>query len=109
MEKFIFDTTDAGAITITVVALVQLLKWSGINGKIAAPFFVFAASTIGVLLFAWSNYPEINVRQASWPIFVAIITIATSAAGVFGFTRATSELVRGAKKKPPSGEPEETA
>jgi hypothetical protein len=93
---------DAQAIitvSAAVVALTQLFKWGFIPDKYG-PISVVALSAAGVAFWAWSSgdFSKAN----SFGYFAGWIAIATSAAGVFGFTRAGSEAVTKATG-PPAG------
>lgn len=79
------------AVSAAVVALTQLVKWSGLETKFA-PISVLVLSAVGVGVW---NYSHPADAQA-FDLFAAWIVVATSAAGVFGFTRASSEAVAAA-------------
>jgi hypothetical protein len=87
------------AVSAAVVACVQLVKWSGIPDKWGAAA-VLLLSLLGVALWAWSK--GTFERTLAFDYFAAWIAVATSAAGVFGFTRASSQAVS-AMKSPPAG------
>ncbi len=93
--------TGQAIITISaaVVALTQLVKWLGISDKLGA-LAVLALSAVGVGLWVFSQ--NAYSQAAIFDIFAGWIAVATSAAGVFGFTRAASSAVISAKP-PPSG------
>jgi hypothetical protein len=78
------------AVSAAVVALTQLVKWGGVHDR-WGPFAVLALSLMGVLFWGWSK--DVLSRAAAFEFFVGWIAVATSAAGVFGFTRASSEAV----------------
>jgi len=82
-----------------VVALVQLVKWGGLPDK-AGPLAVLALSLLGVVFWGWSVGDF--TRQTSFQYFAGWIAVSTSAAGVFGFTRATGEAVS-RMTAPPTG------
>lgn len=94
--------TPEAIITVSaaVVALVQLLKWGGIPDK-AGPLAVLVLSALGVAIWAYATLPVWD-RALTFALFAGWIAVATSAAGVFGFTRAASSAVTSAKA-PPSG------
>jgi len=93
-------TADAiVAISAAVVALTQLVKWSGLPDKMG-PLAVLLFSLGGVLFWGWSY--EALSRHAAFEFFGAWISVATSAAGIFGFTRAGSEAVT-RTSAPPKG------
>ncbi len=79
-------------VSATVVALVQLAKWAGLSGE-RAPWGVALLSALGVGVWAYS---EGDPAQASaFGYLTAFAAVMTSAAGVFGFTRASADsLVR---------------
>jgi len=81
------------SISAAVVALTQLIKWAGLKDTYG-PLAVLVLSLVGVLFWGWSV--GTFVRAQAW------IAVSTSAAGVFGFTRAGSEAVS-RLKPPPSG------
>lgn len=85
-------------ISAAVVALTQLAKWSGIPDK-WGPVAVMGLSVIGVVFWAYSR--GVLEREVAWDYFAAWIAVATSAAGVFGFTRAGAESV--VRAMPPPG------
>lgn len=74
-----------------VVALTQMAKWAGINDK-HGPVAVAVLSMLGVMMWGVSNQAAFD-RAMIWPFFSAWIAVATSAAGVFGYTRATREAI----------------
>ena len=80
------------AVSTTVVALTQLIKWMGLPERFA-PLVVVILSTLGV--FFWGlTQPEMVTRTELWSYFAGCIAVATSAAGVFGFTQAASDSIR---------------
>jgi hypothetical protein len=91
----------AAIITISaaVVALTQLLKWAGIPDKWGAGA-VLALAVLGVAL--WGYSVGTFERTQAFDYFAAWIAVATSAAGVFGFTRAASGAVS-SMTPPPAG------
>ena len=78
------------AVSAAVVALTQLVKWSGVHDKWGA-VAVLILSLIGTLFWGWSN--EAMTRRTAFEFFAGWITVATSAAGIFGFTRSSAEAV----------------
>lgn len=86
------------SVSAAVVALTQLFKWGFIPDKYG-PLSVVILSAIGVAFWAWSTGDF--TRASSFGYFAGWIAIATSAAGVFGFTRAGSEAVTKATGQPP--------
>lgn len=81
---------DIGAVTIAVVALVQLLKWSGIPPRLA-PVVVLIVSALGTGIWAWSA--QAASRATAFDLFTGWVLVAVSAAGVFGFVRAAPEAL----------------
>jgi hypothetical protein len=89
------------AVSAAVVTLVQLVKWAGIPDK-WGPLAVLLFAAVGVGVWAYSQNEAGIARQEIFDYFAGWITVATSAAGVFGFTRATASAVISAKP-PPAG------
>lgn len=89
------------SIAAAVVALTQLLKWGGIPDK-AGPLAVLVLAAMGVALWGYSTEPMWS-RNLIFTYFSAWIVVATSSAGVFGFTRAASSAVVAAKAPPAGG------
>lgn len=92
--------TPEAIITVSaaVVALVQLLKWGGFPDR-AGPVAVLALAALGIGLWGYSVG---FARTDLFGYFAGWVTVSTSAAGVFGFTRAASTAVT-ATKAPPAG------
>lgn len=93
---------DAQAIitvAATVVALVQLVKWSGLPDS-KGPLAVLGLSLLGVAFWGWST--GTFSRTQAFGYFAGWIAVSTSAAGVFGFTRQAAVAVAGTKT-PASG------
>ncbi len=88
------------SVSAAVVALVQLAKWSGLADK-HGPFAVLFLAMLGVMFWGYSvgNFE----RTRAFEYFAGWIAVATSAAGVFGFTRASTTAVTAAKAPPMSG------
>lgn len=87
------------SVSAAVVALVQLVKWTGLPDK-QGPIAVLALSLLGVVFWGWS-VGDIT-RANAFGYFAGWIAVSTSAAGVFGFTRASGEAVA-KMTAPPSG------
>ncbi|HXG70393.1 MAG TPA: hypothetical protein VNJ04_07250 [Gemmatimonadaceae bacterium] len=87
-------------VSAAVVALTQILKWAGIPDKYG-PGAVLALAVLGVTFWGYSvgNFE----RTRAFEYFAGWIAVATSAAGVFGFTRASTTAVTAAKAPPMSG------
>ena len=88
------------SVSAAVVALTQIVKWGGLPDK-WGPISVLMLSLIGV---AFWGYSVGNFEQArAFEYFAGWIAVSTSAAGVFGFTRAANTAVTAAKAPPSSG------
>ena len=87
-------------VSAAVVALTQLMKWGFIPDK-WGPVAVLALSAIGVAFWGWSQGDF--SRTNAFMYFAGFIAVATSAAGVFGFTRAAASAVTSATPPPASG------
>ena len=87
------------SISAAVVALVQLVKWAGVKDNYG-PFAVLLLSLFGVIFWGWSVGTV--TRAEAFSYFAGWIAVSTSAAGVFGFTRASGEAVS-RMTSPPSG------
>lgn len=88
------------SVSAAVVALTQLAKWGGLPDR-TGPLAVLIFSALGVGVWGYSegefSRPELFTYLTGW------IAVATSAAGVFGFTRATVDAVTSAAPPPYSG------
>lgn len=73
-------------VSAAVVALVQLAKWAGLHDS-KGPLGVLVLSLLGVAFWAWSSNDF--TRASGFAYFAGWIAVMTSAAGVFGFTRAS--------------------
>jgi hypothetical protein len=87
------------SVSAAVVALTQLVKWAGLPDKYG-PLSVLLLALLGVGFWGWSEGDF--TRAESFGYFAAWIVVATSAAGVFGFTRAGGEAVS-RMTSPPAG------
>jgi hypothetical protein len=74
-------------VSAVVVALTQLVRWAGLDER-WAPAAVAVLAALGVGLWAAAAGPP--APSAAFDYFAAWVTVTTSAAGVFGFTRASS-------------------
>lgn len=87
-------------VSAAVVALTQLVKWAGVPSKLG-PIVVLVAAGAGVAVWAISS-GGIGQKEL-FELFSGWIAVATSAAGVFGFTRAGAssvvEVRRSGKRK----------
>ena len=87
------------SVSAAVVALTQLLKFSGLPDS-KGPLAVLGLSLFGVVFWGYSvgNFE----RAVAFQYFAGWISVSTSAAGIFGFTRAASVAVT-KTTAPPSG------
>ena len=86
------------SVSALVVLLTQLAKWSGVPDK-WGPVAVLVLSFLGVAFWGWSDGSFERVKAFQY--LSGFGAVATSAAGVYGFTRASrSALV---KTEPPPG------
>lgn len=88
-------------VSAAVVALTQLAKWGRLVDDSRGPFAVLLLALVGVIVWAVSSEAGFD-RHLIWPYFAGWIAVATSAAGVFGFTRAAPDAVT-SLSKPPAG------
>ncbi|MGN6361006.1 MAG: hypothetical protein ACTHNK_11530 [Thermomicrobiales bacterium] len=86
-------------VSAAVVALVQVIKWA-LRRDGWGPAIVLLVSLLGVAVWAVSQGDI--ARASAWSYFAGWVAVATSAAGVYGFTRAgIQRLARGADEAPP--------
>lgn len=96
-------TADAiVTISAAVVAVVQLCKWAGLTASFG-PIAVLVISAVGEIIFLLGGQSWPLGRTDIWPAFAGWVAISTSAAGVFGFTRAAVGAVTNASAPPVSG------
>jgi hypothetical protein len=88
-------------VSAAVVAFVQLVKWAGLPDKVG-PIAVLLFSAAGIYLWVWSEVGMFD-RHLAFQYFAGGIAVATSAAGIFGFTRAATGAVTSAKAPPGGG------
>ena len=88
-------------ISAAVVALTQIVKWSGVPDRFG-PAVVLVLSLLGVILWGVSTETGFD-RALLWPYFAAAIGVATSAAGVYGFTRAAASSLTRTTPPPSTG------
>jgi hypothetical protein len=86
------------SISAAVVALTQLVKWAGLPDAYG-PLSVLALSLFGTAFWGWSQSDF--TRMTAFTYFAGWIAVSTSAAGVFGFTRAAVSGV--SRMTPPPG------
>ncbi|MGN6811577.1 MAG: hypothetical protein ACTHMP_11950 [Thermomicrobiales bacterium] len=72
-------------VSAAVVALVQVIKWA-LRRDGWGPAIVLLVSLLGVAVWAVSQGDI--ARASAWSYFAGWVAVATSAAGVYGFTRA---------------------
>ena len=91
------------AVAGSVTALTQLFKFWGVPDKYG-PYVVLGLSLLGVIIWAASQ-PDPLSRLHLWQYFAAIVNVMISAAGVYGFARATAAAeVTSARRAPPAQE-----
>jgi glucose dehydrogenase len=76
------------AVAGSVTALTQLMKFWGVPDRYG-PYVVFGLALVGVFVWALSQPDPFN-RLNAWQYFAAVVNVMVSAAGVYGFARATS-------------------
>lgn len=95
------NAQDIITISAAVVALTQLVKWAGVPDKIG-PIAVLALALVGIIV--WGVSADIAFqRNQLFGYFAGWVAVATSAAGVFGFTRAGAEQLTRATPPPGGG------
>jgi hypothetical protein len=88
------------AIAGSVTALAQLFKFWGVPNRYG-PFVVLGLSLLGVVVWAASQPDPLN-RLLWWQYFAAVVNVMVSAAGVYGFARATTgDQVTSTQPRPP--------
>lgn len=87
------------SVSAAVVALTQLLKWALIPDK-WGPVSVLTLSLFGVILWGWSL--GTFTRDQTFAYFAGWVAVSTSAAGIYGFTRAMASAVTSATPPPDS-------
>ena len=93
------DAQATLTVASVVVALTQLVKWAGLPDKLG-PIVVLALAAFGTIFWGWSL--GTFERTQAFGYFAGWINVALTAAGTFGFTRATVAAVTSGKA-PPSG------
>lgn len=88
------------AVSTSVIMLTQLLKWSHIVSDQRGPLVVLILALFGVGFWGWTT-GDVG-RATAFGYFAGWISVATSAAGVYGFTRSGADAIT-ATSKPPSG------
>lgn len=85
------------SVSAAVVTLVTLLKWAGVKDRYG-PLAVLAGSLLGVALWGYSSDTPFNQTQI-FSYFTGLLAVMTSAAGIYGFTRATGTALTQFKDK----------
>lgn len=88
------------AVSASVVTLTQLLKWGKIVSDQRGPLVVIILAMFGVMFWGWTT-GDIT-RATAFGYFAGWIAVATSAAGVYGFTRSGPEAIT-STSTPPTG------
>lgn len=91
---------DVITVSAAVVAMTQLAKWSGVPDT-QGPLAVLLLSAGGVLLWVYAGGPFL--RADLFTYFAGWISVATSAAGIYGFSRASAAALVKALPPPGSG------
>lgn len=87
-------------VSAAVVALTSLLKWTKIVDDKRGPIMVLVLALIGVGFWGWTT-GDVS-RATAFAYFAGWIAVATSAAGVYGFTRSGPEAIT-STSSPPTG------
>lgn len=87
-------------VSAAVVALTQLLKFANVINDKRGPIAVLGLALFGVAFWAWTTGDF--SRATAFAYFAGWIAVSTSAAGVFGFTRALPDAVTATKTPPPA-------
>lgn len=88
------------AVSTSVIMLTQLFKWSKVISDQRGPLMVLILALFGVAFWGWTT-GDIG-RATAFGYFAGWISVATSAAGVYGFTRSGPEAIT-STTTPPSG------
>lgn len=87
-------------VAAAVVMLTQLIKWTKAVDDRRGPILVVGLSLIGVGFWGWATGDF--SRATSFGYFAGWISVTTSAAGVYGFTRSGADAIT-STTTPPSG------
>jgi hypothetical protein len=87
-------------VSAAVLTCTQFAKWSGVPDKYG-PLAVLLLSALGVCLWVYSG--GVFLRTELFAYFAGWIAVATSAAGVYGFSRASAAALVKALPPPGSG------
>lgn len=96
------------SISAAVIALVQLIKWAGMPDAYGH-YAVLLLAALGVGLYAYTTNTTGFQQGALFSYFTGWIAVATSSAGVYGFTRAVPAVTAWRKTDANSGPPTVTA
>jgi hypothetical protein len=88
------------AVSAAVVTLTQLAKWGGLPDKLG-PLAVLFLAAVGVGFWAYSA--GTFTRTTSFEYFAGWVAVATAAAGIYGFTRASTSAVTRMTSPPADG------
>lgn len=83
-------------VSAAVVALVQIVKWAGVSDT-KGPLAVLVLSLLGVGVWAFDQRARFAEGVQIFEFFAGWIAVMTSAAGVYGFTRASSDKLTSMK------------
>lgn len=86
-------------VSAAVVALTSLLKWTKIVSDKRGPIMVLVLAVVGVGFWGWTT-GDVS-RATAFAYFAGWIAVATSAAGVYGFTRSGPESITATTEPPP--------
>lgn len=81
---------DAVTVSAAVMILVQFVKWQGLPDR-RGPLAVLVISLLGVALWAYTkgNF----TRETTFDYFMGWLSVSLSAAGIFGFSRASGSAL----------------
>jgi hypothetical protein len=85
------DAQQAVVVAGAVVTLTTLVKWMGMQDRYG-PLAIIGLSLLGVGIWGYSKGPAWE-RGLLFDYFVGWLSVATSAAGVFGFTRSVPQAI----------------
>lgn len=88
------------AVSSAVVGLVQMVKWGKLPDSYG-PWAVMGFSLLGVAFWGWSAGDV--TRASAFSYFAGWIAVSLTAAGIFGFTRATATAVTNMSAPPANG------
>ncbi len=88
------------SVSAAVLALTQLAKWSNLPDEYG-PVSVLGLALIGTAFWGWSQGDF--SRATSFGYFAGWIAVATSAAGVYGFSRASGTALTKLAAPPATG------